>query len=31
MGTLLTALMHFTCCSSEVLQVFMTEIVGGIL
>ena len=26
-GTLLTALMRFTCCSSEVLQLFMTEIV----
>ena len=27
-GTLLTALMRFTCCSSEVLQLFITEIVG---
>ena len=26
-GTLLSALMRFTCCSSEVLQLFMTEIV----
>ena len=27
---LLTALMRFTCCSSEVLQLFMTEIVEAI-
>ena len=27
---LLTALMRFTCCSSEVLQLFMTEIVGAL-
>ena len=26
MGTLLIALMRFTCCSSEVLQLFMTEV-----
>ena len=29
-GTLLTALMRFTCCSNEVLQLFMTEIEYGI-
>ena len=27
-GTLLTALLRFTCCSSELLQLFMTEIVA---
>ena len=30
-GTLLIALMRFTCCSSEVLQLFMTKIVAGYL